>query len=52
MNLDEQYRADSLIERLRKLKKIYGAKAITTADSIGFNDRATTVHFMTREKAE
>ena len=52
LNIDEQYRADSSIERLRKLKTIYGTKAITAGNAPGLNDGATAILFMTRERAE
>lgn len=52
LNIDEQYRADSSIERLRKLKAIYGTKAITAGNAPGLNDGATAILFMTGEKAE
>jgi len=52
LNIDEQYRADTTIEKLRKLKPIYGTKAITGGNAPGLNDGATAILLMTRDKAK
>ncbi|MDD5126544.1 MAG: thiolase family protein [Dehalococcoidales bacterium] len=52
LNIDEQYRADSSIEKLSKLKPIYGSKAITAGNAPGMNDGATAILLMRRSKAE
>lgn len=52
LNIDEQYRADTTIEKLRKLKAIYGTRAITGGNAPGLNDGATAILFMTRDKAK
>ena len=40
------------MEKLAKLKPIYGTKSITAGNAPGMNDGATAILFMTREKAE
>ena len=52
LNIDEQYRADTTLEKLKKLKPIYGTKAITGGNAPGFNDGATAILLMTRDKAK
>jgi acetyl-CoA C-acetyltransferase len=52
LDIDEQYRADATLEKLSKLKPIYGCKAVTAGNAPGLNDGATTILFMTRKKAE
>jgi acetyl-CoA C-acetyltransferase len=52
LNIDEQYREDATLEKLSKLKSIYGCKAITAGNAPGLNDGATAILLMTREKAE
>ena len=52
LDIDEQYRADTTIEKLSKLKPIYGCKAVTAGNAPGLNDGATAILFMTRKKAE
>ena len=39
------------MEKLAKLKTAYGTRAITAGNAPGFNDGATAILFMTREKA-
>lgn len=51
LSIDEQYRPDTTIEKLSKLKTIYGCKAITAGNAPGLNDGATAILFMTRERA-
>ena len=50
-NIDEQYREDTTLEKLSKLKPIYGCKAVTAGNAPGLNDGATAILLMTREKA-
>ncbi len=52
LDIDEQYRADTTIEKLSKLKPIYGCKAVTAGNAPGLNDGATAILFMIRKKAE
>ena len=51
-NIDEQYREDTTLEKLSKLKPIYGCKAVTAGNAPGLNDGATAILLMTREKAD
>ena len=51
LDIDEQYRPDSNLEKLAKLKTVYGTRAITAGNAPGLNDGATAVLFMTGEKA-
>jgi acetyl-CoA C-acetyltransferase len=52
LDIDEQYRADTTIEKMSKLKPIYGCKAVTAGNAPGLNDGATAIIVMTRGKAE
>jgi acetyl-CoA C-acetyltransferase len=52
LDIDEQYREDTTLERLSKLKPIYGCKAVTAGNAPGLNDGATAILFMTRKKAK
>ena len=52
LDIDEQYRPDSSMERLAKLKAVYGTRAITAGNAPGMNDGATAVLVMRRSKAE
>ena len=52
LDIDEQYRADSSLERLARLKPIYGTRAITAGNAPGMNDGATAILVMRRSKAE
>ena len=52
LNRDEQYRPNSSLDSLRKLKPVYGTKAITAGNAPGLNDGATAILFMTRAKAD
>jgi len=51
LNIDEQYRSNSSLDSLRRLKPVYGTRAITAGNSPGLNDGATAILFMTRAKA-
>jgi acetyl-CoA C-acetyltransferase len=51
LNIDEQYRPDSSLEKLAKLPGIYGCKGVTAGNAPGLNDGATAILFMTRAKA-
>jgi len=51
LDIDEQYRADSSMERLSKLKTVYGTKSITAGNAPGMNDGATAIIVMRRKKA-
>jgi acetyl-CoA C-acetyltransferase len=50
LDIDEQYRPNVTLERLAKLKPIYGTRAITPGNAPGLNDGATAVLFMSKEK--
>jgi len=52
LEIDEQYRADSTLEKMSKLKPIYGCKAVTAGNAPGLNDGATAIIIMTRKKAD
>ena len=52
LDIDEQYRADSSLERLSSLKTVYNTRAITAGNAPGLNDGATAILVMTRRKAE
>jgi acetyl-CoA C-acetyltransferase len=52
LDIDEQYRADSTLEKMSRLKPIYGCKAVTAGNAPGLNDGATATIVMTRKKAE
>ncbi|UCH00530.1 MAG: thiolase family protein [Deltaproteobacteria bacterium] len=51
LDIDEQYRPDTSLEALRRLKSIYGTRAITAGNAPGLNDGATAILFMKRAKA-
>jgi acetyl-CoA C-acetyltransferase len=51
LDIDEQYRADTTLERLAGLKAIYNTRMITAGNSPGLNDGATAIMLMTRRKA-
>jgi len=51
LDIDEQYREDTTLEKLSKLKPIYGCKAVTAGNAPGLNDGATAIILMTRKKA-
>ena len=52
LNIDEQYRGDTTIESLAKLKPIFGNPTCTGGNAPGMNDGATAQIIMTRAKAE
>ncbi len=51
LDIDEQYRPDTSMERLSKLKTVYGTRAITAGNAPGMNDGATAILVMTRRRA-
>jgi acetyl-CoA C-acetyltransferase len=51
LDIDEQYRPDTTLERLSRLKTVYGTKGITAGNAPGMNDGATAILLMTRERA-
>jgi len=51
LDIDEQYRADTSMERLAKLNTVYNTRAITAGNAPGLNDGATALLVMTRGKA-
>ncbi|MCK4791157.1 MAG: thiolase family protein [Desulfobacteraceae bacterium] len=52
LDIDEQYRPNSSMDSLRKLKPVYGTRGITAGNAPGLNDGATAILFMTRAKAD
>jgi len=52
LDIDEQYRPDTTLESLSRLKTIYGTRSITAGSAPGMNDGATAILVMTRRKAE
>ena len=52
LNIDEQYRKDTTMEKLAKLPGIYGCKGVTAGNAPGLNDGATAILFMTKPKAD
>ena len=52
LKIDEQYRANTTMERLSKLKPIFGTKSITAGNAPGLNDGSTAILVMSRDKAE
>ena len=52
LDIDEQYRPDTSMEKLSKLATVYGTRAITPGNAPGMNDGATAILVMTRRKAE
>jgi acetyl-CoA C-acetyltransferase len=52
LDIDEQYRPDTTLERLSKLSTVYGTEAITAGNAPGMNDGATAILVMTRGKAQ
>jgi acetyl-CoA C-acetyltransferase len=52
LDIDEQYRADTTIERLAGLKTVYNTRMITAGNAPGLNDGATAIMLMTRKKAK
>jgi acetyl-CoA C-acetyltransferase len=52
LDIDEQYRADTTLERLAGLKAVYNTRMITAGNAPGLNDGATAILLMTRKKAE
>jgi len=52
LDIDEQYRPDTSLERLAKLRPVYGTRAITAGNAPGMNDGAAAILVMTRGKAK
>jgi len=52
LDIDEQYREDSTMEKLARLPGIYGCKGVTAGNAPGLNDGATAILFMTKSKAD
>lgn len=52
LEIDEQYRGDTTLERLAKLKPIFGTRAITAGNAPGLNDGAAAILVMSKEKAK
>ena len=52
LDIDEQYRPDTSLEKLTRLKTVYNTRAITTGNAPGMNDGAAAILVMRRKKAE
>jgi acetyl-CoA C-acetyltransferase len=52
LDIDEQYRPETTMERLSKLSTVYGTEAITAGNAPGMNDGATAILVTTRKKAQ
>jgi len=52
LDIDEQYRKGTTMEKLGRLPGIYGCKGVTAGNAPGLNDGATAILFMTRSKAD
>ena len=52
LDIDEQYRPDTTMERLAGLKTVYNTRMITAGNAPGLNDGATAILLMTRKKAK
>jgi len=52
LKIDEQYRANTTMERLSKLKAIFGTKSITAGNAPGLNDGSTAILVMSKDKAD
>ena len=52
LDIDEQYRKNSSMEKLARLPGIYGCKGVTAGNAPGLNDGASAILFMTRKKAD
>jgi acetyl-CoA C-acetyltransferase len=52
LNIDEQYRPDTTMEKLAKLPGIYDCEGVTAGNAPGLNDGATAILFMTKSKAD
>ena len=52
LDIDEQYRPNTNMEGLARLKPIYNTRMITAGNAPGLNDGATAILLMTRGKAE
>ena len=52
LDIDEQYRPDTSMEALAKLKTVYNTRMITAGNAPGLNDGATAILLMTRKKAK
>jgi acetyl-CoA C-acetyltransferase len=50
LNIDEQYRPDTTLEKLSKLPGIYGCKGVTAGNAPGLNDGAAAILFMIHKK--
>jgi len=51
LKIDEQYRANTTMERLSNLKPIFGTKSITAGNAPGLNDGSTAILVMSKDKA-
>ena len=52
VDVDQAPRPDTTVEKLAKLKPVYGTRAITAGNSPGLNAGASAMLIMTEEKAK
>jgi acetyl-CoA C-acetyltransferase len=52
LDIDEQYRSDSSIDKLSKLNTIYNTRSITAGNAPGMNDGAAAILLMKRGRAK
>lgn len=52
LDVDEQYRPETSLEKLSKLPGIYGCEGVTAGNAPGLNDGASSILFMTESKAQ
>jgi acetyl-CoA C-acetyltransferase len=52
LDIDEQYRPDTNLEKLSRLSPIYNTRSITAGNAPGMNDGAAAILLMRRKKAD
>jgi len=52
LNIDEQYRSDASLEKLARLKPMFGTRSITAGNAPGVNDGSASILLMSRERAD
>lgn len=52
LDIDEQYRSDTSLEKLARLSPIYNTRSITAGNAPGMNDGAAAILLMGRKKAD
>ncbi|MFC2001601.1 thiolase family protein [Chloroflexota bacterium] len=51
IDIDEQHRSDTTLEKMAKLPTVYGSPTVTAGNAPGINTGAAAILFMSREKA-